>query len=72
MITSKRSQVSTELPSQNTYVDGILWGGKRWSSNKITYSFQNRNIFRQTRDWSEGEIEAMEKALATWESVAEP
>jgi len=66
-----RSQVSTELPTRNAYIDGILWGGARWSSNRITYSFNSRNRFEQTRDWNEGEIEVMEEALATWEKVAD-
>lgn len=71
MIPVNRSQVSERPAADNIYVDGILWGGARWSSNKITYSFNSGNDLRQTRDWSAGEIEVMEAVLATWSAVAD-
>lgn len=71
MSTRNRSQVSTELPAHNAYVDGILWGGAKWSDNRITYSFNSGSSSKNTRDWSEGEIEVVEEALFTWAKVAD-
>ena len=71
MIARNRSQVSTQLLAGNAYIDGILWGGARWSTNKITYSFNSQDRSQKTRDWSEGEIEVVKSALATWEKVAD-
>ena len=66
-----RSKVSTASPAHNVYIDGILWGGAKWSSNEITYSFNSSDDAKDTRDWSEGEIKVLEEVLATWSRVAD-
>ena len=71
MLIRDRSKVSTALPAGNAYLDGILWGGAKWSSNEISYSFSSGNVLEDTRDWSAGEIEVLESALATWSRVAD-
>ena len=71
MSSNNQPETSTVLPSQNSYLDGILWGGTRWASNTITYTFNSGNLLDGTRNWSDGEIEVMEEALETWELVAD-
>ena len=69
MLLNNKTESSTEPLSDNSYIDGILWGGKKWSDNSITYSF-NSGGTGSKRDWSKGEREVIEEALASWESVA--
>ena len=71
MLLEDRSESSTVPLSRNTYIDGILWGGNRWSDNTITYSFNSGNSFEGTRDWSEGERDVIEEALDSWASVGD-
>lgn len=71
--------------TNNDYIDGILWGGERWSDNTITYSFWGSgsesfddysyddvsdDITNYAYDWLDYEIEAFEEALETWAAVA--
>ncbi|MEM7552640.1 MAG: M10 family metallopeptidase [Cyanobacteria bacterium P01_A01_bin.84] len=60
----------------NIYIDGILFGGNRWTLNSdraITYSFL-RPSFELINDvaypWLNYEIEAVEKAFEAWSNVA--
>lgn len=46
----------------NRYIDGILWGGNRWSSNTITYSFRS--------NWQNFERNAVRNALQLFSNVA--
>ena len=70
MLLDNRTESSTEPLSRNSYIDGILWGGEKWSDNTITYSFNSSGSLGGTRNWSKGEREVIEEALASWESVA--
>jgi serralysin len=66
--------------TNNVYLDGILWGGERYLSNTITYSFWGDgsesfddsagNITNNAYNWLDYEIDAMEEALEAWENVA--
>lgn len=68
---SRNSVTSTEPLTGNDYIDGILWGGKKLSSNRITYSFNSGSPSALTEDWNETEREVLEKALETWSAVAD-
>ncbi|MDJ0713427.1 MAG: M10 family metallopeptidase C-terminal domain-containing protein [Prochloraceae cyanobacterium] len=77
------SPVANTSLTGNTYIDGLLWGGDRWSvgSNRvITYSFWGAgsesfddsvgNITTNAYNWEDYEIAAMEQALTTWSNIA--
>lgn len=71
MLLNDQARFSTKPLSGNIYIDGILWGGDRWSDNTITYSFNASNFLQGQRFWSEGEREVVEAALESWEAVAD-
>ncbi|MEL6493808.1 MAG: M10 family metallopeptidase [Cyanobacteria bacterium J06623_7] len=69
MLSHNHTESSTEPLSRNAFIDGILWGGNRWSDNTISYSFSSGNSLDGTQDWNRGEREVFEAALASWEAV---
>ena len=70
MLSYDKNKISTRLLTDNDHIDGILWGGDRWSDNTITYSFNTGSFLNGTVDWTEGEKKVLEEGLATWEAVA--
>ena len=70
MLSYNKNKTSTRLLTDNDHIDGILWDGKRWSDNTITYSFNTGSISNGTLNWTEGEKKVVEEGLASWEAVA--
>jgi serralysin len=63
------------MPSGNSMLDGILWGGFHWGSSGsttiITYYFaHNREFTNFDSDWTTIEQDAYRAALQSWANVA--
>lgn len=56
-------------PTGNPFVDAILWGGVRWASNTLRYSFVDGATEATT--WTALEKEAFRAALASWSAIAD-
>ena len=62
----------------NVYIDGLLYGGRRLSSNRVTYSFWSDeslddargDIDRNDTAWLNYEVRAMRLGLEAWSNVA--
>ncbi|MEO0406373.1 MAG: M10 family metallopeptidase [Cyanobacteria bacterium P01_A01_bin.135] len=70
--------MATVPPAGNVYIDGLLYAGRRWDSNRITYSFWSDESLddafgdtsRKNIAWLGYEIRAMQLALQAWSNVA--
>lgn len=75
---NRADNVKSKGLTDNVYIDGLLSGGDRFATKKLSYSFWNQAALSNRYDsdsqsdkaWTDDEKVAMEAALKTWSDVA--